>query len=264
MSSGKHKHRRKPAVTFPLRRTLAASSFLVAALVTAVIIIPSHAHKNLVAAEVQATTIHTGSTLSPSPLVWHHPKTQREPVAYVAVTFPYTYTVRKSDTLSSIARQAYNRSDAWTLIYYSNHLKSQNIYTGEKLKIVRLVGQPPRPPALPVTHKPTGPVSSPPPTSNPPPPTTSLQAYAQSLFGSQYSCADNIILHESGWNIYATNPYSGAYGIPQALPGSKMASAGADWETDGDTQLRWMLGYVDGTYGGACNAWAFWEGHGSY
>jgi len=105
------------------------------------------------------------------------------------------------------------------------------------------------------------------PSSLPPPPAPaagSLQAYAQGLFGSQYSCAASIIAVESGWDVYATNPQSGAYGIPQALPGSKMASAGADWQTDGDTQLRWMQGYVDATYGGACNAWAHEEADGWY
>jgi soluble lytic murein transglycosylase-like protein len=102
------------------------------------------------------------------------------------------------------------------------------------------------------------------PASSAPTPAGSLQQYAMSIFGSQYSCAAAIIDRESGWNVYAQNPYSGAYGIPQALPGSKMASAGADWATNGDTQLRWMLSYVNGTYGGACAAWSFWQANGSY
>jgi hypothetical protein len=61
-------------------------------------------------------------------------------------------------------------------------------------------------------------------------------------------------VRESGWNVYADNPTSDAYGIPQALPGSKMASAGTDWATNPVTQLRWMHGYVNGRYGGFCQA----------
>jgi hypothetical protein len=60
---------------------------------------------------------------------------------------------------------------------------------------------------------------------------------------------------ESGWNKYATNPYSGAYGIPQAVPGSKMASAGPDWRTNATTQIRWGLGYIKSRYGRPRVAW---------
>lgn len=60
------------------------------------------------------------------------------------------------------------------------------------------------------------------------------------------------------WNPRLTNPSSGAYGVPQALPGSKMASAGADWATNVWTQVKWMLGYVRERYGSSCNALAFW------
>lgn len=81
------------------------------------------------------------------------------------------------------------------------------------------------------------------------------RAYAESLVGAaQFACLDPLWTRESGWNVYAQNPSSGAYGIPQALPGSKMASAGADWATDGDTQVRWGVGYIDSTYGSPCNA----------
>jgi hypothetical protein len=60
---------------------------------------------------------------------------------------------------------------------------------------------------------------------------------------------------ESGWNVYASNPESGAYGIPQAVPGDKMASAGADWESSAATQIRWGLEYISGTYGSPRLAW---------
>jgi hypothetical protein len=73
---------------------------------------------------------------------------------------------------------------------------------------------------------------------------------------SQFACLNSLWTRESGWNLYATNPSSGAYGIPQALPGSKMASAGADWATDATTQIRWGLRYIQATYGSPCGAWS--------
>ncbi len=81
---------------------------------------------------------------------------------------------------------------------------------------------------------------------------------------SQFSCLDSLWNEESGWNVYATNPSSGAYGIPQALPGSKMASAGPDWQTDAATQIRWGLSYIQSLYGSPCGAWAHEEADGWY
>jgi hypothetical protein len=71
----------------------------------------------------------------------------------------------------------------------------------------------------------------------------------------QFSCLDSLWMHESGWNVFAENPSSGAYGIPQALPASQMASAGSDWQTDAATQIRWGLGYIQQRYGSPCGAW---------
>ncbi|HEY8480402.1 MAG TPA: lytic transglycosylase domain-containing protein [Spirillospora sp.] len=70
--------------------------------------------------------------------------------------------------------------------------------------------------------------------------------------------------HESNWNERAVNPSSGAYGIPQALPGHKMASAGADWRTSSPTQIAWGLGYIKARYKDPCGAWAFWQAHNWY
>lgn len=80
---------------------------------------------------------------------------------------------------------------------------------------------------------------------------------------SQMSCLIPLWETESGWNVYASNP-SGAYGIPQALPGSKMASAGADWQTNPATQIRWGLGYIQSTYGSPCAAEAHEQADGWY
>ncbi|WP_432503009.1 aggregation-promoting factor C-terminal-like domain-containing protein [Kineococcus arenarius] len=73
---------------------------------------------------------------------------------------------------------------------------------------------------------------------------------------SQFSCLDSLWTKESGWQWDADNPTSSAYGIPQALPGSKMASAGADWETNPVTQISWGLQYIENRYGTPCSAWS--------
>ena len=76
--------------------------------------------------------------------------------------------------------------------------------------------------------------------------------------------AIDLIYRESGCRVDAANASSGAYGIPQALPGSKMASAGADWQSNPVTQIRWMIGYVNGRYGGWSQALSWWYAHGWY
>ena len=73
----------------------------------------------------------------------------------------------------------------------------------------------------------------------------------------QFTCLDSLYIGESGWRVDADNPTSSAYGIPQALPGEKMASAGADWATNPETQIRWGLGYIREVYGSPCSANAF-------
>ncbi|WP_345800276.1 phospholipase [Microbacterium sp. AZCO] len=71
----------------------------------------------------------------------------------------------------------------------------------------------------------------------------------------QFSCLEKLWTRESSWNYQSYNSGSGATGIPQALPGSKMASAGSDWQTNATTQIRWGLGYIRGSYGTPCAAW---------
>jgi hypothetical protein len=76
-------------------------------------------------------------------------------------------------------------------------------------------------------------------------------------FGSdQFTCLNTLWDRESHWRVNAHNASSGAYGIPQALPGSKMASAGADWQTNAATQIKWGLGYIKARYGSPCGALA--------
>jgi hypothetical protein len=84
-------------------------------------------------------------------------------------------------------------------------------------------------------------------------------------YGSnQFDCFNNIIMRESMWRVNATNPSSGAYGIPQALPGSKMASEGSDWRTNPATQIIWGIKYMKDRYGSPCSAWGFKSANGWY
>jgi hypothetical protein len=109
------------------------------------------------------------------------------------------------------------------------------------------------------------------PTATPAPahPSGSAQQIAMSMLGSygwsssQFSCLDPLWSRESGWNVSASNP-DGAFGIPQAMPGSKMASAGPDWQTNAATQIKWGLGYIKDLYGSPCGAWSHEEATGWY
>lgn len=81
---------------------------------------------------------------------------------------------------------------------------------------------------------------------------------------TEFSCLVELWAHESGWRVNAANRSSGAYGIPQALPGSKMATAGADWATNPATQISWGLSYIHARYGTPCGAWSIWLQRGWY
>ncbi|MEU9031227.1 transglycosylase SLT domain-containing protein [Streptomyces sp. NPDC048383] len=92
-----------------------------------------------------------------------------------------------------------------------------------------------------------------------------VKAMAQQMVPSgQFQCFSNIINHESTWNYKAVNASSGAYGLVQALPGTKMASAGADWRTNPATQIKWGLNYMNERYGSPCGAWSFWQANNWY
>jgi uncharacterized protein YabE (DUF348 family) len=97
----------------------------------------------------------------------------------------------------------------------------------------------------------------------------SAQGIAQQLLlargwgNDQFSCLVQMWNRESGWRVDAANG-SGAYGIPQALPGSKMAAFGSDWQTNPKTQIEWGLSYISGRYGTPCGAWSTWQSQGWY
>ena len=80
-------------------------------------------------------------------------------------------------------------------------------------------------------------------------------------WSNQFGCLNDIYSRESHWSTTAYNSSSGAYGIPQADPGIKIASAGANWRTSALTQITWGLRYIRGAYGSPCAAWKFWEIH---
>jgi hypothetical protein len=80
----------------------------------------------------------------------------------------------------------------------------------------------------------------------------------------QFPCLDKLWTRESNWRTSAANSGTGAYGIPQALPGSKMGSVADDWRTNPATQIKWGLGYVEGRYGSPCDAWSHSQSTGWY
>jgi phage protein D len=84
-------------------------------------------------------------------------------------------------------------------------------------------------------------------------------------YGSdQFSCFDWIIKHESNWDVHAQNAGSGAYGLPQSLPGSKMASVASDWRDNPATQIIWGAQYMKSRYGSPCGAQSHWQSAGNY
>jgi hypothetical protein len=101
-------------------------------------------------------------------------------------------------------------------------------------------------------------------------PSGSPQQIARQMLGQygwssgQFSCLNPLWAHESGWRVTARNSGSGAYGIPQALPGSQLASAGSDWQSNAATQIKWGLTYIQGRYGSPCGAWAHEQANGWY
>jgi hypothetical protein len=108
-------------------------------------------------------------------------------------------------------------------------------------------------------------------TTAPPSNPTAAQATAKAMLASfgfsattQWPCLYDLWERESTWNVYAENAASGAYGIPQALPADKMATAGADWQTDAATQIKWGLGYIKSVYGTPCGAWQNEVNYGYY
>ena len=103
------------------------------------------------------------------------------------------------------------------------------------------------------------------------PGTTDVREIARQVLANKFSYGDDqfacfswIIERESSWNVHATNPSSGAYGLPQSLPGNKMASVASDWRDNPATQIIWGAGYMKSRYGSPCDAKAHWQRAGNY
>ncbi len=92
----------------------------------------------------------------------------------------------------------------------------------------------------------------------------SMMAERYGWGAGEFSCLSSLWERESGWNVHAANASSGAYGIPQSLPGSKMATYGADWRDNPVTQIQWGLAYIKGSYGTPCGAWSAFRSKGWY
>ncbi|MFH8381302.1 LysM peptidoglycan-binding domain-containing protein [Kitasatospora sp. NPDC018058] len=173
---------------------------------------------------------------------------------------PAVYTVQSGDSLTKIAT-THNVQGGWQRLYELNKSVLTKgpgkIYPGQHLTLGGAAPAPAKPAAAsPLAATPAAPVANTP---------AALQALAASIVpANQLASFDQIISHESGWNIHATNPSSGAYGLPQALPGNKMASAGSDWQNNPATQLKWALQYMNTVYGSPNAAWAFWQVHSAY
>ena len=125
------------------------------------------------------------------------------------------------------------------------------------------------PPPEPKKTEPPSAAADPAPAGNPVP-AGEAQRIAKSLLpkygfnpDTQFGCLVDLWNRESSWNVHAGSP-SGPYGIPQANPGSKMASAGSDWLDSATTQINWGLGYIKGRYGGPCDAWSHFQSAGWY
>jgi hypothetical protein len=147
--------------------------------------------------------------------------------------------------------------------------RQHTILMAAATKSFKVVGAPKVAKIIPVQAAAAG-TSSVPIVSAPPPSPGTAENIAYQLlptFGfsakTQFGCLSDIFSRESGWRVNAENA-SGAYGIPQALPGSKMSMFGADWQTSATVQIKWGIWYMKSRYGSPCGAWAFWQGHSWY
>jgi hypothetical protein len=183
----------------------------------------------------------------------------------MALTSARSATVTVSATLSAASVAAYGKASYWPALYVANKaIIGADPNLVRKGIVLRIPPDPQRLVRAWLASRPRVATTSRSVTVSRP--SGSPQAIAQSLLATrgwagQFGCLNDIIVRESGWRVNAENP-SGAYGIPQALPGSKM---GAGWETSAYVQLHWMIDdYIPGAYGTPCGAWAFEESHGYY
>jgi len=172
------------------------------------------------------------------------------------------YASQRERSQASAAVQAARRAAAAT----ASRARAARERAARQAALRAAASAAPTPTPAPAPSSPAPVAATPVPTA----PSGSPRQIAESLLSSygwsssQFSCLDPLWNAESGWNPTAQNTASGAYGIPQALPGGKMATAGPDWQTNASTQIKWGLGYIKGTYGSPCSAWAHEQSTGWY
>jgi len=182
--------------------------------------------------------------------------------AFVLVTVVDPYSGATASPYFQIAGDRYEGGAPQALVLPGTYT---NTVTREGFTVTAVVKPVPVP--EPVVEK-SSPKFTAPAAAVPDPGTAKAYAYeavaARGWGEDQYSCLVSLWQKESGWRVNATNSSSGAYGIPQSLPGSKMGSAGADWATNPATQIEWGLGYVTDRYGSPCGAWSKSQASGWY
>jgi len=185
--------------------------------------------------------------------------------AYVVVPTGAALAEASAQDAGATTLYAAARSDAQSLIVdIAGETSAPELSRGSYQVFVK-----PKPKPVPVAASSTKAASGWAPPSVVPDP-GSAQAIAFDMVASrgwgtgEFDCLVALWKKESGWRVNAHNKSSGAYGIPQALPGTKMASAGADWETNPATQIAWGLGYIGGRYGAPCGAWGHSQARGWY
>ncbi|GAB2718544.1 hypothetical protein GCM10010442_44550 [Kitasatospora kifunensis] len=273
------------------RPSLPSRAALKRAIATTVIVGVGAGLPMIAASGASATPVHHNTAQQQSAELAPSAAAQASAPAPAAAQAPADYTVQGGDWLSKIAT-SHNVQGGWQKLYELNKsvltAGPDVIYPGQQLALAdgsapaQAPAQTPAPAPAPQKSAPAAPSSSSTSaqsnTAAPAAPaaaaapalsanasTASLQALAASIVpADQLASFEQIITHESGWKVTATNPSSGAYGLPQALPGSKMASAGSDWATNPATQIKWALQYMNQTYGSPNQAWVFWQAHQAY
>ena len=209
-----------------------------------------------------AQPITAGQTITITRVV-HKTITSTQPIPFASRWTKDSSMLRGHSRLATAGHQGL-RQISWAAVYVDGKLSSKRRVGAKVLhrpvtKVVRVGTKAPVVQRPAVTAAPSYVASS-----------GSAQSIARSMLSSygwsssQFSCLDTMWTRESGWRVNAENPSSGAYGIPQALPGSKMASAGPNWQSDAATQIRWGLNYIASRYDSPCQAWALWQSQGWY
>lgn len=177
---------------------------------------------------------------------------------------PIRYTVRSGDTLDSIAT-AHHLTGGWLALAELNRaiiVDPNYIYPGERITLstASTKRNTQRSPRRRISPQASSPVSS----GASPRTIAARMVHDRGWDSAQYTCLVRLWNRESGWKVHAYNSSGGAYGIPQALPGSKMSAAGSNWRDSARTQITWGLDYISGRYGNPCGAWAHSQSHNWY